>query len=106
MPSHRVGTREQWAAAYRQLRIEEKDLTRRNEELARKRQVLPWVPVEQEYRFETKTASRRSLSCSTGVRSYSCAISCTGPRHPRAVPVVRLRPITSSAPFPILRTAT
>ncbi|MBV9060435.1 MAG: DUF899 domain-containing protein [Pseudonocardiales bacterium] len=53
MPSHRVGTREQWAAAYRQLRIEEKDLTRRNEELARKRQALPWVPVEQEYRFET-----------------------------------------------------
>jgi predicted dithiol-disulfide oxidoreductase (DUF899 family) len=46
MPSHQVAAREQWAAAYRELRAEEKELTRRNDELARKRAALPWVPVK------------------------------------------------------------
>jgi len=33
---------------------EEKELTRRGDELARKRRELPWVPVEKDYRFETE----------------------------------------------------
>jgi predicted dithiol-disulfide oxidoreductase (DUF899 family) len=53
MASHQLGTREQWAVAYAELRAEEKDLTHRNAALARKRQALPWVPVEKDYRFET-----------------------------------------------------
>jgi predicted dithiol-disulfide oxidoreductase (DUF899 family) len=53
MASHELATREQWAVAYAELRAEEKDLTRRNAALARKRQALPWVPVEKDYRFET-----------------------------------------------------
>jgi predicted dithiol-disulfide oxidoreductase (DUF899 family) len=48
-----VGTREQWLEARTALLAEEKELTRRSDELARKRQELPWVPVEQEYVFET-----------------------------------------------------
>jgi len=32
----------------------EKELTRRGDELARKRRELPWVPVEKDYRFETE----------------------------------------------------
>jgi predicted dithiol-disulfide oxidoreductase (DUF899 family) len=31
----------------------EKDLTRRSDELARRRRQLPWVPVEKEYVFDT-----------------------------------------------------
>jgi predicted dithiol-disulfide oxidoreductase (DUF899 family) len=48
-----VGTREQWLAARTALLAEEKEVTRRSDELARKRQELPWVPVEEEYVFET-----------------------------------------------------
>src|SRR6202035_5544012 len=34
---------------------EEKELTRRSDEVARKRQELPWVKIEKEYRFDTDT---------------------------------------------------
>jgi predicted dithiol-disulfide oxidoreductase (DUF899 family) len=49
----RRGTREEWLAARTALLAEEKELTRRSDELARKREALPWVAVEKEYRFET-----------------------------------------------------
>jgi predicted dithiol-disulfide oxidoreductase (DUF899 family) len=34
------------------------ELTRRNAALARKRQALPWVPVEKDYRFETNHGTK------------------------------------------------
>jgi predicted dithiol-disulfide oxidoreductase (DUF899 family) len=51
---HRIGTQEQWQAERDELLKEEKEHTRRGDELARKRRELPWVPVEKEYRFETE----------------------------------------------------
>jgi predicted dithiol-disulfide oxidoreductase (DUF899 family) len=53
MTDHRIGTQEEWQAQRDELLKEEKELTRRGDELARKRRELPWVPVEQDYRFET-----------------------------------------------------
>jgi predicted dithiol-disulfide oxidoreductase (DUF899 family) len=53
MPEHTVGTQEQWQAARDELLAEEKELTRRGDELTRKRQALPWVRVEKDYSFET-----------------------------------------------------
>jgi len=53
MTQHKVGTQEEWQAARDELLAEEKELTRRNDELARRRRDLPWVPVEKGYRFET-----------------------------------------------------
>jgi predicted dithiol-disulfide oxidoreductase (DUF899 family) len=53
MPQRKVGTQQDWEAARQELLAEEKELTRRGDELARKRQELPWVPVEKEYSFET-----------------------------------------------------
>jgi predicted dithiol-disulfide oxidoreductase (DUF899 family) len=50
---HATATREQWLAARLELLEAEKEHTRRGDELARRRQELPWVPVEKEYRFET-----------------------------------------------------
>ena len=41
----KVGTREEWLAARTALLAEEKELTRRSDEVARKRQALPWVAV-------------------------------------------------------------
>jgi predicted dithiol-disulfide oxidoreductase (DUF899 family) len=61
MTQHTVGTQEEWQAARDQLLAEEKELTRRNDELARKRRELPWVPVEEDYGFET-TGGTKSLA--------------------------------------------
>ena len=54
MTEHRIGTQEEWKAERDKLLKEEKELTRRGDELARKRRELPWVPVEKDYRFETE----------------------------------------------------
>jgi predicted dithiol-disulfide oxidoreductase (DUF899 family) len=63
MTNHRTGTREEWLAARLELLAAEKELTRRSDELARQRQQLPWVPIEEDYRFETDEggASLRDL---------------------------------------------
>lgn len=58
MPEHRVGTQEEFQAARDALLVEEKELTRRGDELARKRRELPWVPVEKDYRFETEHGTK------------------------------------------------
>jgi predicted dithiol-disulfide oxidoreductase (DUF899 family) len=54
MPSHRIGTREEWLAARLDLLNAEKELTRRGDELARQRQQLPWVPIDKDYSFDTE----------------------------------------------------
>src|SRR5262245_58302442 len=51
--THPVGTREEWLAAREELLVREKEHTRLGDELARQRRELPWVPVEQDYRFDT-----------------------------------------------------
>ena len=53
MTTHPTGTREQWLAARLPLLEAEKELTRRSDELARRRQQLPWVRIDKPYRFET-----------------------------------------------------
>ncbi len=58
MTQHKVGTQEEWQAARDELLAEEKELTRRNDELARKRRELPWVPVEKEYSFEAADGTK------------------------------------------------
>ena len=58
MSEHRIGTHEEWQAASDELLAEEKALTRRGDELARRRRALPWVPVETDYRFETEDGSK------------------------------------------------
>jgi predicted dithiol-disulfide oxidoreductase (DUF899 family) len=57
MTNHKTGTREEWLAARLELLQEEKEFTRRGDELARRRQNLPWVRVDKDYRFETGDGS-------------------------------------------------
>jgi predicted dithiol-disulfide oxidoreductase (DUF899 family) len=57
MMKHRTGTREGWLAARLELLEAEKEITRRSDELARRRQDLPWVRIDKEYRFETDGGS-------------------------------------------------
>src|SRR5437899_2767061 len=58
MTEHRIGTHEEWQAERDALLKEEKELTRRNDQLARKRRELPWVPVAKEYSFETEAGTK------------------------------------------------
>ena len=53
MNDHKTGTREEWLAARLELLKAEKELTRRSDEVAQRRQALPWVRINKEYRFET-----------------------------------------------------
>jgi predicted dithiol-disulfide oxidoreductase (DUF899 family) len=57
MTKHMTGTRNDWLAARLALLEAEKELTRRSDELARRRQELPWVRIDKEYRFETDEGS-------------------------------------------------
>jgi predicted dithiol-disulfide oxidoreductase (DUF899 family) len=56
----KTGTRAEWLEARRALLADEKEHTRRSDELARRRRELPWVRVEKEYRFDTD-AGKASL---------------------------------------------
>jgi len=53
MTTHKTGTREEWLAARLELLKAEKEHIRRSDELAQRRQELPWVRIAKEYRFET-----------------------------------------------------
>jgi predicted dithiol-disulfide oxidoreductase (DUF899 family) len=57
MTQHMTGTRDEWLAARLELLEAEKEHTRRSDELARRRQELPWVPIGKQYRFETDEGS-------------------------------------------------
>ena len=54
---HRIGTREEWAAAREGLLAREKEHTRLGDELARQRRELPWVRVEQDYCLDSVDGS-------------------------------------------------
>jgi predicted dithiol-disulfide oxidoreductase (DUF899 family) len=51
--THPTATRDEWLRQRLDLLKAEKELTRASDELARRRQALPWVRVEKDYRFET-----------------------------------------------------
>jgi predicted dithiol-disulfide oxidoreductase (DUF899 family) len=55
--TEKTGTREEWLAARLELLDAEKELTRRSDDLARRRRELPWVRIDKEYRFETEKGS-------------------------------------------------
>jgi predicted dithiol-disulfide oxidoreductase (DUF899 family) len=57
MTDHKTATREEWLAARLELLKAEKGLTRHSDEVARRRQDLPWVRVDKDYRFETDDGS-------------------------------------------------
>jgi predicted dithiol-disulfide oxidoreductase (DUF899 family) len=57
MTTRRMGTRKEWLAERLELLEAEKEHTRRGDELAQRRQALPWVRVDKEYRFDTDEGS-------------------------------------------------
>jgi predicted dithiol-disulfide oxidoreductase (DUF899 family) len=57
MMTHKTGTREEWLAARLILLEAEKELTHHSDELARRRQEMPWVRIDKKYRFDTEEGS-------------------------------------------------
>src|SRR5256885_1622685 len=68
MTTHTIATREEWLKQRLELLQAEKDLTHRSDQLARRRQELPWVRIDKDYVFETDDG-RQSLRDLFGGRS-------------------------------------
>src|SRR5205823_662264 len=58
MPKHKIGTQEEWSAARKELLEREQEIGNLDEELAKQRAELPWVPVEKEYTFDTEDGKK------------------------------------------------
>ena len=119
MTTHKTATREEWLKARIELLQAEKELTHRSDEVARRRQDLPWVPINKGYRFETEEGGAsladlfrgrsqllvyhfmfgapHSRTSSGAVRSFLSITSCSAPTTRRAVPPARLSPMGSMA---------
>jgi predicted dithiol-disulfide oxidoreductase (DUF899 family) len=54
MTTHTIATREQWLAARIELLADEKEHTRKGDDLARRRRELPWVRIDKDYRFQSE----------------------------------------------------
>jgi len=50
---HKVVSQEEWRSARIKLLKDEKELTKHGDDVAKKRQELPWVKIEKEYIFDT-----------------------------------------------------
>jgi len=57
MNTHTTATRKDWLKARLDLLEAEKEHTRRGDELAQRRQALPWVRIDNDYRFDTDEGS-------------------------------------------------
>jgi predicted dithiol-disulfide oxidoreductase (DUF899 family) len=87
MTEHRIGTQEEWQAERDELLKEEKELTRRGDELARKRRELPWVPVEKDYRFETEDGTKSLADLFDGRSQLMAYHFMFGPPYEAGCPV-------------------
>src|SRR5882724_6190931 len=87
MADHKVASREKWLVAREALLEREKELTRRNDDLARERRELPWVRVEKEYSFETDYGPKTLAELFDG-RSQLLVYNCMfGPDYTAGCPV-------------------
>src|SRR5213082_3339649 len=87
MTEHRIGTQEEWQAERDELLKEEKELTRRSDELAAKRRRLPWVPVEKDYRFETEYGTKTLADLFNGGSQLLVYHFMFGPTYEAGCPV-------------------
>jgi hypothetical protein len=89
MTKHRTGTRKEWLSAPLKLLEAEKELTRRSDELARRRQELPWLRIDKDYRFESDEGSASLANLQLWAVSISWASSHGGDF---TLPSIRLDP--------------
>src|SRR6516165_6338359 len=58
MPDHKIVDQDEWNAARDELLVLEKELTRRSDELATRREQLPWTRINKPYTFQTADGPR------------------------------------------------
>ena len=84
---HRIGTREEWLAAREQLLVREKEHTRLGDELAQLRRELPWVPVQNDYRFDTDDGQQSLVELFEGRSQLLVYHFMFGPSYEAGCPV-------------------
>jgi len=87
MVQRKVATREEWLAARDALLVQEKELTRRGDQLAAERRDLPWVPIEKEYRFDTDTGPKTLAELFDGRSQLIAYHFMFGPAYTAGCPV-------------------
>jgi predicted dithiol-disulfide oxidoreductase (DUF899 family) len=103
MTEHRIGTQEQWQAQRAELLAEEKELTRRGDELARRRRELPWVAVEKDYRFATEGGTKTLAELFDGRSQLLVYHFMFGPPYDAGCPVCSSIADTLNAQVPHLQ---
>ncbi|HWC85461.1 MAG TPA: DUF899 family protein [Solirubrobacteraceae bacterium] len=58
MPTHTIGTHEEWHAARAELAQLEAEHAKLTEKVTEERRKLPWVPVEKDYAFDTEDGKK------------------------------------------------
>jgi predicted dithiol-disulfide oxidoreductase (DUF899 family) len=87
MTDHKVVGREEWQAARDELLQREKEHTRMADELARKRRELPWMPVQNEYSFETADGTKSLADLFDGRSQLLIYHFMFGPEYEAGCPV-------------------
>jgi predicted dithiol-disulfide oxidoreductase (DUF899 family) len=103
MSEHRIGTQEEWQAQRDALLKEEKELTHRGDELAKKRRELPWVAVEKDYRFETEAGTKTLADLFDGRSQLLVYHFMFGPSYEGGCPVCSSIADTLAAQVPHLK---
>src|SRR6266566_8326906 len=103
MTDHNTGTREEWLAARLELLEAEKALTWRSDELAQRRQKLPWVRIDKEYRFESDDGTRTLAELFDGRSQLLTYHFMFGPAYTAGCPVCSSGADTYSGAVPHLR---
>jgi predicted dithiol-disulfide oxidoreductase (DUF899 family) len=103
MSEHRIGTQEEWQAERDALLGEEKELTRRGDELAEKRRALPWVAIDKDYRFQTETGIKTLADLFDGRSQLLVYHFMYGPPYEGGCPVCSSITDTFAAQVPHLK---
>ncbi len=96
MTEHKVGTREEWLAARRDLQERETELAELGKELAQQRRELPWVPVDKEYTFDTDEGTKTLAELFDGrsqLLAYHIMFGPMSSKHPAAAPRAKEQPL-------------
>jgi len=103
MTQHRIGTQQEWQGEREALLKEEKELTRRSDELAAKRSRLPWVPVGKDYRFDTDKGTKSLAELFDGRSQLMVYHFMFGPSYEAGCPVCSSIADTLAAQVPHLK---
>jgi predicted dithiol-disulfide oxidoreductase (DUF899 family) len=99
MTDHRVVSPEEWQKERDELLALEKEHTRQADELARRRRELPWVRIDEEYRFGTESGTRSLADLFDGRSQLFVYHFMFGPKYDAGCPVCSSGADTYSGAF-------